>query len=186
MLRLAAVSLSLLVSFASLATTPETAPAGAGDVAKDTDNAAVVVAKDGGAPDAPETPDTKSMKAIVHLKLVGPLAMNEEKRSRFSRARMPAQERRVRVIDAKAKTDKAGNAFHAFAVDARHGFMHDEDADGWRTDTIVGCVYPQSGKVFVKMGEGFRPGEAMLGKKGKGASAKVCEAATSTQVASKG
>ncbi len=214
MSRFAVASLCLLFSLASHATekpspvaSKKAAPAASANgsvlghiYAEDDDNVAAAVAVDdeGAAPTvevkngdqvekvtAGKTEAMLKAEKLVGEKLVGPLAMNEEKRSRFSRARMPAQQRRVRVLDAEAKTDKAGDAFLAFAIDARHGFMFDDSdgGDGWRADAITGCVYPKSGKVFVKMGDSFRPGDAMLGKKVKPVKTAVCEA--NTQVATR-
>jgi hypothetical protein len=131
-----------------------------------------------------QTPTQVSAEQVVQAKVLKPLAARELERSRFSRARLPPQARRVRVIDAEAKKDSGGAAFVAFAVDARHGFdLEDEDglprkADGaWRKDTITGCVYVESGAVFVKRGEEFRPAEVLLGKKTKPSASHVCKGA---------
>jgi len=129
----------------------------------------------------------KTVKVAVQKKLTAPLAAKEEERSRYSRARMPAQERRVRVLDAKAKTDADGKAFVAFAVDARHGYdlgeLGEKEHNPWRKDTITGCVYVDGGEVFVDMGKEIRPAAVMLGKKAKPASPTTCKAADGTQVA---
>lgn len=109
--------------------------------------------------------------------------MKEEQRSRFSRMRLPPQERRVRVLDETPKTDAKGGEFYAFAVDARHGWMDEDAKNTWREATMTGCVYPATGAIFVKSGDQHRPAEFMLGKKVKATEAHVCTAAAPTQVA---
>jgi hypothetical protein len=99
--------------------------------------------------------------------LVRPLANSEG--SRFSRSRPPPRERRVRVIQATASVDKSGRAFVPFAIDVRFG-------SEWRKDDIVGCAYRQSGELFVKRGDGYRPAAFLLGKNVEPV-AGVCEAA---------
>ena len=111
--------------------------------------------------------------------LVEPLAAKERDQSRFSRARMPAQERRVRVLDEKPRTDAQGGTFHAFVIDARHGVV--EEA-AWRLATISGCVY-SDGKVFVQSGERQRPAAFLLGKNLKPVEEHVCKAATGVELA---
>jgi hypothetical protein len=89
---------------------------------------------------------------------VRPLAQQEEGRGRFSRGRPPPRERRVRVIQASTISDKNGRAFVPYAVDVRFG-------DGeWQKDDIVGCAYRQTGELFVKNGEEYRPAAFLLGK----------------------
>jgi hypothetical protein len=87
--------------------------------------------------------------------LVKPLAQAQGKR--FSRARPPPRERRVRVTQATALRDASGRAFVPFAVDVRFG-------SEWQRDDIVGCVYRESGDVFVKRGDAHRPAAFLLGK----------------------
>lgn len=89
--------------------------------------------------------------------MLEPLAQKEKERSRFSRARLPPQERRVRVTQASVTVDPSGRAYMAFAVDARHGTE-------WHENEVVGCGYPQTGALFVKSGDGYRPAEYLLGK----------------------
>jgi hypothetical protein len=112
-----------------------------------------------------------------------PLAVKEEQRSRFSRARLPAQVRRVRILDTVAKKDAQGGEFLTFAVDAKHGadWLEEGEPNPWRENTITGCIYA-SGEIFVKSGEQHRPASFMLGKKVKPAEAHVCQA-TATEVA---
>jgi hypothetical protein len=127
----------------------------------------------------PETP-TPTMTAaskLVQDKLLKPLASKEDERSKFSRARMPPQERRVRVLGAETSTDAKGQAFVAFAVDSRHGYVEVNEKN-WRADTITGCVYPGSGEIFIAQGEHHRPASMLLGKKTKDAPDHVCHPST--------
>ena len=93
----------------------------------------------------------------VEKGLLEPLAQKERERSRFSRARMPPQERRVRVTQAAATLDASGRAYMAFAVDVRRGAE-------WHENDFVGCAYTQTGALFVKRGDEYRPAESLLGK----------------------
>src|SRR5689334_15761852 len=102
-------------------------------------------------PEAPKTQVQTDAESTVQKKLIRPLAMKETERSRFSRARLPATARRVRVTDTVARVDAKDQKFVTFAVDARHGWdMEELEDDGvakkpeWRKDTIVGCVYVDS------------------------------------------
>jgi len=96
-----------------------------------------------------------------------PLAEQEE--SRFARSRPPPRERRVRVTQATAISDKAGRSFVPFAVDVRFG-------SEWKENDIVGCAYRGSGELFVKRGDAYRPASFLLGKN-VGPVPGVCEAA---------
>jgi hypothetical protein len=127
--------------------------------------------------------EVTTAEQLIQKNLLKPLAAKEEQRSRFSRARMPAQERRVRVLDAEPKKDAQGGEFRTFAVDARFGadWLDEGEANPWREATITGCIYA-SGDIFVKSGEQHRPAAILLGKKVKPAEAHVCQA-TTTQVA---
>jgi len=99
---------------------------------------------------------------------VKPLAAKEADQSRFSRARLPAAERRVRILD--EGRDAKGDAFFAFAVDDRHG------GSSWRVAGVTGCVYAGRGDVFVKMGEQHRPAAILLGKNVKPVADYLCHA----------
>ena len=70
-------------------------------------------------------------------------------------------------------SDSEGRTFFSFAVDARHGFVRsDTDGEaGWRIGAITGCVYPDSGKVYVRQGDAYRPAALLLGKKSPAAAA---------------
>jgi hypothetical protein len=100
--------------------------------------------------------------------LVKPLAEKEE--HRFSRARPAPRERRVRAVRATVAFDKSGHPFVPFAIDVRFG-------SDWRKDDIVGCAYRESGRLFVKRGDTYRPAEFLLGKSVEPV-AGVCETAT--------
>jgi hypothetical protein len=99
--------------------------------------------------------------------LVRPLASTEG--SRFSRSRPPPRERRVRVTQATVSVDKSGRPFVPFAVDVRFG-------SEWRANDIVGCVYRNTGELFVKRGNAYRPAAFLLGKNVEPVGG-VCEAA---------
>jgi hypothetical protein len=95
---------------------------------------------------------------------------HEANKSRFSRARLPPRERRVRVTQVTPAVDAAGRPFMAFAIDVRFG------GDEWRENDIVGCAYTKSGELFVKRGDDFRPAAILLGKPADPV-AGVCKAA---------
>src|SRR5262249_13594817 len=121
------------------------------------------------APRASQTPES-----LVQEKLLVPLAERERARSSYSRARPPAAERRVRLLDATPLADGKGGAFVGFAVDARYG-----GGEGrWRQSVITGCVYAESGEVYVRYGEAFRGAGVMLGKATPQAAGHVCSAAS--------
>ncbi len=109
------------------------------------------------------------VKHRVDEGLLKPLARQEASRSRFSRERPPPAERRLRVLEANAAEDKSGRTFVPFAVDVRFGA-------NWQENQIVGCAYRQSGSLFVKAGNEYRPAAYLLGKRAD-AVAGVCEAA---------
>jgi len=117
-----------------------------------------------------------AVEKVVQQKLLRPLAMKEEEHSRFSRARLPPQDRRLRLQ--QAAVDATGATFVTFAVDSRHGFAESDDA--WRKDSIVGCVYPGREEVFITRGDEVRPAAMLLGKKTKAAPATTCKATDTT------
>ena len=57
--------------------------------------------------------------------------------------------------------------FVSFAVDSRHGWIGEDEVTekDWRRDTFTGCVYPDSGEVFVKRGSAYLSARVLLGKK---------------------
>jgi hypothetical protein len=101
--------------------------------------------------------------------LLKPLVAAEHATSRFSRARLPPQERRVRVLQTTATLDKAGRPFVPFAIDVRFG-------SEWHENDIVGCAYTTTGSLFVKRGDSYRPAAFLFGQNVQ-AVAGVCEAA---------
>jgi hypothetical protein len=115
--------------------------------------------------------------ALVNERLLQPLAVKEREQSKFSRARLPPSERRVRVLDDKPQQDSAGDAFYAFAIDARYGWAKDTGDDNWTKATMTGCVYPARGEVFFKRGDAYYPAAAVLGKKVPSAPDAICHAA---------
>ncbi|HXK20964.1 MAG TPA: hypothetical protein VNG33_24300 [Polyangiaceae bacterium] len=98
--------------------------------------------------------------------LVKPLANLEG--SRFSRSRPMPHERRVRVLQTEATLDGLKRPFVRFAIDIRYGTE-------WKENDIVGCAYRESGAMFVKYGDRYRPAAYLLGKKLDPVSG-VCEA----------
>lgn len=121
---------------------------------------------------------TPSTVSLVNAKLIQPLAAKERDQSKFSRARLPAAERRVRILDDKPQQDSAGDQFFAFAVDARHGWADDDGEASWAKAAITGCVYPGRSEVFIKRGKAYHPAAAAIGKKTKAAPERTCHAAT--------
>lgn len=85
-----------------------------------------------------------------------PLAARE-KGGMFSRGRPPPHQSRVRTPEAE-RTDASKHVFASFAIDVRFG------NDTWRENDVVGCVYKDSGKIFVKIGDEYRPAAYLLGK----------------------
>jgi hypothetical protein len=114
--------------------------------------------------------------AAVERRLLEPLRKHEAKRSRFSRARRPPAERRVRVLDKVAGVDANGDAFFSFAVDERYA----RGEDAWHADSIVGCYYPRDGAIYVKWSDGYRASKVLLGKRAKDAPDATCRASKAT------
>lgn len=99
--------------------------------------------------------------------LLKPLA--ELRASHFSRERPLPRERRARLTSPIPSLDKRGRAFVTFAVDVKFGAE-------WHENDIVGCVYQDSGALYVKRGDAYRPAAFLLGKN-VGPVTGVCEAA---------
>lgn len=118
---------------------------------------------------ADEPTPAQQCEKRVREGLLAPLAEQEANTSRFSRARMPPRERRLRVTQVTPAVDAAGRPFMTFAIDVRWG-------DDWRDNDIVGCAYLKSGDLFVKRGEEFRSAAILLGKPADPAPG-VCKAA---------
>jgi len=117
---------------------------------------------------ASETPES-----IVQDKLLTPLAKQESMRGRFSRARPPAAERKLRMLDAAPVADRKGAAFVGFAVDARWS----RGDEPWTADVIVGCVYPDTGEIYLRYGKRFGAASGLLGKGIQPAAEHICKAA---------
>jgi hypothetical protein len=103
----------------------------------------------------------------VEAAIVKPLA--DRRTKRFSRARPPPLERRVRVTQTALSKDAQGREFMPFAIDVRFG-------TDWQEDDVVGCVYRATGNLFVKRGDAYFPASLLLGKS-VGAVAGVCQPA---------
>ena len=112
-------------------------------------------------PNAEATKAQQAATSLVRKKLVRPLAKRTSKRKMFSRVAPVPTERRVRVLDATPQADARGRRFVRFAVDTRRGW---DDEGRWKQGAIVGCVYPDSGQVFVQEGDEFHPARSALGK----------------------
>jgi hypothetical protein len=93
----------------------------------------------------------------VQTGILKPLAEREGSRSRFSRARPPPHERRVRVTQTVLTRDKQGGEFVAFAVDVSFG-------GDWQQNDVVGCAYRASGALFVQRGDAYFPAALLFGK----------------------
>jgi len=119
---------------------------------------------------ADEPTPAQQCEKRVREGLVAPLTEYEANRSRFSRARMPPGERRVRITQVTPSVDAAGRPFMAFAIDVKWG------GDEWHENDIVGCAYTKGGEIFVKRGDDFRPAAILMGKPGDSV-AGVCKAA---------
>jgi hypothetical protein len=117
--------------------------------------------------------------ALVEGRLVKPLAEKEARRNRFSRAYIPPQARRVRILGHERSTDARGAEFVAFAIDEHSGELARKVADAshlWRKDVIVGCVYPARDEIFIKRGDKFFGAGLLLGRKTAAADDTVCRA----------
>jgi hypothetical protein len=104
--------------------------------------------------------------------------MKERSQSKFSRARLPPSERRVRVEE-RPHVDAEGGAFVTFAVDERHGFGAHTDANADWVATASGCAYLERGEVLVKVGDRYRPAAFLAGKNLKPAAEYMCQDAPS-------
>ena len=113
-------------------------------------------------------PET-SARTTVEKALTQPLAQQEAKRSRYSRAAIAPRVRTVRVLDQRAHRDLRGAEFFAFSIDERRGLRA-----ALQKDAVTGCVYPRSGEVFVARGDSHYPAGLLLGKTSTKADAHVC------------
>lgn len=102
----------------------------------------------------------------VQQGLVRPLAQQEN--SRFSRSRPAPHERRVRILEAKLQRDKNDKGFVPYVIDIRY--------DSEWSPNFEGCVYRQTGALFVKIAEEYYPSDFLLGKEVEAVDG-VCEVA---------
>ena len=110
-----------------------------------------------------------SAKAAVEKALTEPLARQEARRSRLTRAEIPARARTVRILDERAHRDVRGSEFFTFTIDERRGWQK-----VLTRDAITGCVYPNSGEVFIKRRDSYYPAGLLLGQTSKKAETNVC------------
>ncbi len=118
----------------------------------------------------------RSARSTLQAELLAPLELKESKRSRFSRAMLPPQARRIRMTGRRPQTDRQGRRFIMFAVDESHA--KDAAEDQWFKNAITGCVYPVSGEVLVKRGEVYYAAPMMWGKAVPTAPSHVCRPAS--------
>lgn len=112
---------------------------------------------------------------LVQKVLVAPLISKERVSSRLTRARLPPQTRRVRVLDGAAQRDAEGQLFYRFSIDARFNGLVENDS--WVENQMAGCAYPSSGKVFVLKSDTHFPSALLLGKKVAAAEKHICRVA---------
>jgi len=110
-----------------------------------------------------------SATMTVEKVLTEPLAQQELKRARFSRAAIAPRTRTVRVLDQRPRRDPRGAEFFAFSIDEQRGLRAVVRKDAFR-----GCIYPNSGQVFIARGDAHYPAGLLLGKTSKKAEAHVC------------
>jgi hypothetical protein len=103
--------------------------------------------------------EAEAVSALVQKVLLTPRANAEAQRSKFSRSRPVPRERRVRVLSERTEQDMLGLPFVRFAID-EHSPLYEGDA--WH-ESNVGCVYPESGKVYVRQGDDYFPASSLLG-----------------------
>jgi hypothetical protein len=123
-------------------------------------------------------PDKAAAESIVQSKLLKPLTERDQLRAEFSRARPSPVVRRVRVQEAGPFKDKEGARFMTFAIDSAHGYRAKSKTgvpEGeWGRDSHTGCVYPDSGDIYIKVGDSYRGASLLLGKNTPVAAAHIC------------
>lgn len=113
----------------------------------------------------------------IHASLVEPLRAQEAERSQFSRAARPPSERRVRLMQQAPSVDGTGAQFYAFAIDQR---WSSSVGAAWTPDAVVGCIYPATGRVFVRQEGTWMASSWLLGEPGEAAPATACRAGGSS------
>jgi hypothetical protein len=117
---------------------------------------------------AEEGPSLSIIQASVEERFVAPLSRWQERRSRFSRARIAPEARRLRMTAPALQRDGRGEDFAAFAVDVRF-----RGSKEWG-EALAGCIYPASGGIFVQYGDRYVAGALLYGKKSPDAPEGVC------------
>ena len=97
------------------------------------------------------------MQQHIEADFLKPLLAHDQNTSRFSRMRPPPRERRVRMPQQTPSLDASKRAFLPFAIDGKYS------GGTWEENQITGCVYPDKGDMFVKIGDGYRPASFLLG-----------------------
>jgi hypothetical protein len=130
-------------------------------------------------PESPARPRRDATpEELVQERFVRLLAAEYSARPRFTRARLPPQAMRVRMLDSAARSDAEGGAYIRFAIDECHGANaigkgHGDECD-WHRDRLTGCVYMKSGDVFVRRGDEMLPAALVLGVQVSAAPVHVC------------
>ena len=88
------------------------------------------------------------LRAQVEKDFLRPLFAAERARSRFSRALLPPMARRVSIRSDEASRDGTGRTYVPFRVEESYR------PDQWRASRLAGCIYPETGAIYVKAGEG--------------------------------
>lgn len=115
-------------------------------------------------------------QTLIEAKLLEPLEKKEAERSRFSRAALPPQTRRIRILEKVPQSDAKGRAFLPFAIDETHslGSGAEVPEGSWSKNTITGCVYLGSEDVMVRRGEVYYASSVLLGVPTPIAPAETC------------
>ena len=120
-----------------------------------------------------EQAERDEAKRMVQAKLVTPLAKKEDKRSSFSRKALPPEKRRIRILNGN-HLDSKSKRFFAFSIDERFGRSGRDSVRKWNANTITGCVYPDSGELYVLRGKHHYPSSLLLGKRKKPSASHIC------------
>jgi hypothetical protein len=91
--------------------------------------------------------------------VVKPLAEREAQPPRFARIMNVPMERKVRVASSGPWRDSRGNAYLTFSVDARPL----GSSLPWRENSLTGCIYLDTGAIYVRSGPRYRPAAFLRG-----------------------
>lgn len=116
-------------------------------------------------------PPADEAVAQVHRLFLEPLIARDAQTSRFSRAARPPTQRRLRSQGDAPRTDATGALFYAFAID------HRASGGAWQHDAEVGCIYPDTGEIYVARGGVYLSSGWWLGTGGGEAPGSACRAA---------